>query len=155
MRSFALVALWFAWSSSIGCNPAPATAAPAPAAAPTSTPPEPATAPAPIPESPPAAEPSSAAAPAKVVLPAAWQRCDADRECTFVALGCCDTTPVLRTRAKAANERLQASGRPECPVKTACGPGADGTWIGTPGKCIDRRCGCDPAAPLVDNCRGG
>ncbi|MBX7077971.1 MAG: hypothetical protein K1X88_02215 [Nannocystaceae bacterium] len=143
--------------SSSACNPVPATAAPV-AQAPGPTAPQPA-APQPATPQPAAPQPSAAAtsptdAPPPVVLPIAWQRCRADRECTFVALGCCDTTPVLRKHAAEANERLVASGRPECPVKAACGPGADGTWIGTAGACIDGRCGCDPAAPLFANCRG-
>jgi len=63
-------------------------------------------------------------------------------------------TPVARAHAAVAKQRLEASGRPYCAPKAACGPGADGTFAGTPGKCTKGACGCDPAAPLYRNCLG-
>ncbi len=63
-----------------------------------------------------------------------------DAECTFVSLGCCDTTPVNRTYATQAQKRLDESGRPYCAPKAACGEGPDGTWAKTAGRCVNRRC---------------
>ncbi len=80
--------------------------------------------------------------------------CATDAECTFVSLGCCSTTPVNRIHAKDAQAALEVSGQPYCAVKAACGPGPNGTWAGTPGKCVEGRCGCDASQPLVSNCRG-
>ena len=73
-------------------------------------------------------------------LPAEWTQCRADSECTYVSLGCCDTTPVNRTNMALAQKRLEDSGRPYCPVKAACGPSADGTWANAPGTCVKRVC---------------
>lgn len=87
-----------------------------------------------------------------VAMPAEWSRCRADAECTFVSLGCCDTTPVNRRHADDARGALRASKREECPPKTACGPGADGTWQGTPGRCLAGVCGCDPRGPMAAAC---
>ncbi len=89
-----------------------------------------------------------------VVLPDGWARCEKDADCTFVALGCCDITPVARARAAEAQRKLEASGRPYCAPKAACGPGPDGTFAGTAGRCTKGACGCDPAAPLYKNCLG-
>lgn len=76
----------------------------------------------------------------KVSMPDEWSRCSKDAECTFVSLGCCDTTPVNRTYATQAQKRLDESGRPYCAVKAACGEGLDGTWAKTAGRCVNRRC---------------
>lgn len=73
-------------------------------------------------------------------LPVEYTRCVADADCTFVALGCCDTTAVLRTRAAEVQRALEASGRPFCSVKAACGPGPNGTWEATPGTCSTGTC---------------
>ncbi len=85
---------------------------------------------------------------------AEWSACQRDDECTFVSLGCCSTTPVNRAFSAQAMAALEASGARFCPVKQLCGPGVDGTFAGTPGKCVAGRCGCDPETPLVDNCLG-
>lgn len=85
---------------------------------------------------------------------AEWGACQRDDECTFVSLGCCSTTPVNRAFSAQAMAALEASGARFCPVKQLCGPGADGTFAGTPGKCVAGRCACDPGTPLVDNCLG-
>lgn len=89
-----------------------------------------------------------------VVLPDACGRCVKDADCTFVSLGCCEVTPVARAHAAEASRKLEASGRPFCAPKAACGPGPDGTFAGTAGKCTKGACGCDPAAPLYRNCLG-
>ena len=73
-------------------------------------------------------------------LPPAWASCQADTDCTFVSLGCCDTTPVNRGHRIDAQRSLDASGHPWCAPKSACGPGLDGTWAGMPGVCRDARC---------------
>jgi hypothetical protein len=73
-------------------------------------------------------------------VPEAWSTCTRDADCTFVSLGCCDTTPVNQSHAKEAQERLDSSGRPFCAPKAACGPSADGTWRGARGRCVKRRC---------------
>ncbi len=155
------------------CSPAPplATPAPAPVATPhaTGAPSAPeAAAPAATSAEAPAA-PSSTAAPTApparaatgrivtggpVALPDAWGHCQKDADCTFASLGCCSVTPVARKHAADANQRLAASGRQYCAPKAACGPGPDGTFAGTPGKCTKGACGCDPAAPLYRNCLG-
>ncbi len=70
-----------------------------------------------------------------------WTACASDLDCTYVSLGCCDTTPVNRAYVADAKRKLERSGRPYCPPKTACGPGADGTWAGAPGKCTAGNCG--------------
>jgi len=75
-----------------------------------------------------------------VQLPADYTRCAKDDDCTVVALGCCDNTPVNNAHADAAKRALAASGRPYCPVKTACGPGDDGTWNGMAGECDGGHC---------------
>lgn len=103
----------------------------------------------------PSTSPASTASSARAdALRAEWGTCQRDDECTFVSLGCCSTTPVNRTFSEPAMAALEASGAPYCPVKTACGPGSDGTFAGTPGACIAGRCACDPRATLVDNCLG-
>ncbi|MDP1920655.1 MAG: hypothetical protein Q8L14_30710 [Myxococcales bacterium] len=76
----------------------------------------------------------------KVAMPAEWSRCEVDADCTYASLGCCDTTPVARVHAKAAQQRLNDSGRAWCSPKAACGPGADGTWSGMPGRCVKKVC---------------
>ena len=73
-------------------------------------------------------------------LPAAWTACQGSDECTFVSLGCCDTTAVNRAHRIDAQRSLDASGHPWCAPKSACGPGLDGTWAGTPGTCRESRC---------------
>lgn len=78
---------------------------------------------------------ASPSAPKPVSIPAEWARCRTDADCTYVSLGCCDTTPVARAHAPEAQQMLAASGRPFCPPKAACGPSVDGTWSGAPGKC--------------------
>ncbi len=35
---------------------------------------------------------------------------------------------------------IDESGRPYCAPKSACGPSENGTWKGTPGRCVERRC---------------
>lgn len=75
-----------------------------------------------------------------VTLPKEWSACTRDEDCTYVSLGCCDTTPVNRARERQAQKKLNESGRPVCPPKTACGPSEAGTWKGTPGRCVARRC---------------
>ncbi len=57
-------------------------------------------------------------------------------------------------REAEAQRKLEASGRPYCAPKAACGPGPDGTFAGTAGRCTKGACGCDPAAPLYKNCLG-
>jgi hypothetical protein len=69
-----------------------------------------------------------------------WTACASDLDCTYVSLGCCDTTPVNRAHADEAKRKLERSGHPYCPPKTACGPSADGTWAGAPGKCAAGNC---------------
>lgn len=168
---------YFVISAAVGalaasCSPAPPPAAtgPAPAASsaaarPSATPTAAAaSAPAPSAEAPSApGAPTAAPAPTAagrivtggpLALPAAWGRCEKDADCTFASLGCCSVTPVARARAADAKQKLEASGRPYCAPKAACGPGPDGTFAGAPGKCTKGACGCDPAAPLYKNCLG-
>ncbi|MFO0671507.1 MAG: hypothetical protein U0235_18070 [Polyangiaceae bacterium] len=76
--------------------------------------------------------------------PAEWAACASDAECTYVSLGCCDTTPVNRRFAAQAQARLDASGRPHCAVKQACGPGPAATWAGAAGKCRAGTCAPPP-----------
>lgn len=76
----------------------------------------------------------------KVSMPDEWGRCSKDAECTFVSLGCCDTTPVNRAFVDQAQKRLLESGRPYCAPKAACGEGPDGTWAKAPGRCVKQRC---------------
>jgi hypothetical protein len=71
---------------------------------------------------------------------ASWTSCTSDADCTYVSLGCCDTTPVNRAHVKDAQRKLDQSGHPHCPPKAACGPSADGTWSGAPGKCTAGSC---------------
>src|SRR5262245_28515209 len=73
-------------------------------------------------------------------LPTEYTQCTADADCTFTALGCCDTTAVAKKRAAEVHAALEASGRQYCPVKTACGPGPHGTWEDTPGACVSGSC---------------
>jgi hypothetical protein len=73
-------------------------------------------------------------------LPVAWTACGGDADCTVVSLGCCDDTPVNREHATGASAALRESGRPYCPVKTACGPGTSGTWEGERGVCTAGTC---------------
>nr|HEX4316512.1 hypothetical protein [Kofleriaceae bacterium] len=75
-----------------------------------------------------------------VSLPASWAACSRDADCTVVSRGCCDTTAVDRDHAADATDVLRESDRPMCPVKSACGPSADGTWDGQPGTCVDAVC---------------
>lgn len=79
-------------------------------------------------------------APASAPPSPAWDACKSDAECTFVSLGCCETTPVNRAHAGEMQKKLDASGKAYCPPKTACGPGPDGTWNGTPGVCRNGVC---------------
>ena len=81
-----------------------------------------------------------AAAPSASAPSASWTTCSSDADCTYVSLGCCDTTPVNRAHVADAKRKLERSGRPYCPPKTACGPSADGTWAGAPGKCSGGSC---------------
>jgi hypothetical protein len=69
-----------------------------------------------------------------------WTACLSDLDCTYVSLGCCDTTPVNRAHVADAKHKLERSGHPYCPPKSACGPGTDGTWAGAPGKCAAGNC---------------
>jgi hypothetical protein len=69
-----------------------------------------------------------------------WTSCANDAECTYVSLGCCDTTPVNRAHVADAKRKLERSGHPYCPPKSACGPSSDGTWAGAPGKCTAGNC---------------
>src|SRR5687768_17175114 len=73
-------------------------------------------------------------------IPADWTECITDDDCTIVTLGCCDETPVNRKHADALRRALEASGRPSCPPKTACGPGEDGTWDGVRSTCDAATC---------------
>jgi hypothetical protein len=75
-----------------------------------------------------------------ITLPNDYLQCTRDDECTFASRGCCDTTPVRRTHLAALTRQLADSGRPHCPVKTACGPGTDGTWANTDGACVAGMC---------------
>jgi len=86
--------------------------------------------------------PVADAAPAKLTSAPtnSWTACTSDADCTYVSLGCCDTTPVNRSHVADAKRKLERSGRPYCPPKTACGPSADGTWSGAPGKCAAGSC---------------
>ncbi len=83
---------------------------------------------------------STAALADGVTLPKEWTACSRDEDCTYVSLGCCDTTPVNRARERQAQKKLDESGRPYCAPKSACGPSENGTWKGTPGRCVERRC---------------
>jgi hypothetical protein len=74
-------------------------------------------------------------------IPASWVACSVDADCTFASLGCCDTTAVNRAHAADLQKYLEASGRPYCPPKDACGPSSDGTWKGAPGVCKGGVCG--------------
>jgi hypothetical protein len=76
-----------------------------------------------------------------------WAACENDADCTYVSLGCCDTTPVNRSHAVEAQRELDASGRPHCAPKTACGPSKDGTWAGAPGKCRAGSCAMPDPMP--------
>jgi hypothetical protein len=76
-------------------------------------------------------------------LPASYTACHADADCTVVARGCCDETPVNRAHADSFRSMLIAA-RGMCPVKAACGPSAAGTWDGQPGKCEDAACTLPP-----------
>ena len=69
-----------------------------------------------------------------------WTACASDLDCTYVSLGCCDTTPVNRAHVADAKRKLERSGHPYCPPKAACGPSPDGTWSGAPGKCSAGNC---------------
>ena len=73
-------------------------------------------------------------------LPDAFTVCSKSADCTIVSLGCCDETAVNRTHTKELRAALEASHRPYCSVKSACGPGKDGTWDGEPGACIAGHC---------------
>lgn len=75
-----------------------------------------------------------------IPMPDEWSRCSKDAECTYVSLGCCDTTPVNRSYVEQAQKKLDDSGRMPCAVKAACGRGPDGTWAKTPGRCVKQRC---------------
>ncbi len=44
------------------------------------------------------------------------------------------------TYADPFQRKLDQSGHPYCPPKSACGPSADGTWAGAPGKCRAGAC---------------
>jgi hypothetical protein len=69
-----------------------------------------------------------------------WTACTSDADCTYVSLGCCDTTPVNRAHAADAQRKLDRSGHPYCAPKAACGPSANGTWSGAAGKCAAGNC---------------
>ena len=73
-------------------------------------------------------------------LPDAFTACTQKSECTLVSLGCCDTTAVNHAHEKKLRAALESSGRPHCPVKSACGPSKDGTWDGAIGACVDGHC---------------
>jgi hypothetical protein len=53
-------------------------------------------------------------------LPDSWLACAADRDCTYVGLGCCDLTAVDHDHAPAARAALEESRRQYCPPKAAC-----------------------------------
>lgn len=94
------------------------------------------------PPPPPPPSPGTLVVPANgpVVLPADLTACLADADCTVVALGCGDETPVHRAHHAAAKRAYQAAGRVPGPIDDACGPSAEGTWDGAPGACVESRC---------------
>lgn len=88
-----------------------------------------------------AAEALTIAATGPISLPAAYTRCASDADCTYATLGCCEVTPVNQASRAIVADALERSGRRECPPKSACGPGPNGTWDGQPGRCVAQVCG--------------
>ncbi|MFI5296728.1 MAG: AgmX/PglI C-terminal domain-containing protein [Polyangiales bacterium] len=85
--------------------------------------------------------------PRPLVIKVEWTACATDDECTFVSRGCCSEVSVNRAHVDAAVAELYDAHAPYCPVEKACGPGRDGTMAGTPGACIDGKCGPLRARP--------
>lgn len=77
-------------------------------------------------------------------IPASWAACTKNEDCTVGSMGCCDTTPVNRAHHDRLVHELEAAGRQWCPPKTACGPGAGGTWDGEAGTCAANACVMPP-----------
>jgi hypothetical protein len=78
--------------------------------------------------------------PHAVEWPVGYDVCSTDADCVMISLGCCDETAVARAKERESRDALDRSGRPWCAVKGACGPSSDGTWNGSPARCLGGHC---------------